>query len=333
MLDYIKHMFDVYRDRPKFLFGFHGELSHDAYNLIGVADNDLLEFLRGLKESGALDNTLLIVMADHGHRFAQVRNTLQGKQEERLPFFAFIPPPSFAKTQPAAAAHLATNRRRLTTPFDIHATLSAVLGTNVLEKAPHLNRRSMSLWSEIPAGRGCADAYIEPHWCACLEWTQLPLNGSLALQLATTLINALNNLTNPHRSICRELSLFKLHWASRLLPNDQLLHFKKNADLDGFVPDLSAKTQPVSDLYQIKAELQPGHSLFEASIRRDNRNGQLHVRLEDISRTNMYGRQAACVENNLQDLRKYCYCVGTPPEYVPDPDAEPELEVSPATAH
>lgn len=58
----------VYKTKPKFLFGFHGELSHDDYNLIGAADDDLLEFLKDLKDSEALRNTILIIMADHGHR-------------------------------------------------------------------------------------------------------------------------------------------------------------------------------------------------------------------------------------------------------------------------
>lgn len=60
--------FSVYKSKPKFLFGFHGELSHDDYNLIEAADNDLVTFLENLENSGALENTLLILMADHGHR-------------------------------------------------------------------------------------------------------------------------------------------------------------------------------------------------------------------------------------------------------------------------
>lgn len=65
---FILQFFAVYKDKPKFMFGFHGELSHDSYNLIGVADDDMLNFLVELNENGYLDDTLLIVMADHGHR-------------------------------------------------------------------------------------------------------------------------------------------------------------------------------------------------------------------------------------------------------------------------
>lgn len=37
--------------------------------MVGVADDDLLEMLKDLNESGALNDTILILMADHGHRF------------------------------------------------------------------------------------------------------------------------------------------------------------------------------------------------------------------------------------------------------------------------
>uniref|UniRef100_A0A0K8SW36 Uncharacterized protein n=1 Tax=Lygus hesperus TaxID=30085 RepID=A0A0K8SW36_LYGHE len=52
MLDYMKHIFRVYKDRPKFVFGFHGEISHDDYNLVGAADDDLREWLEWFKTSG-----------------------------------------------------------------------------------------------------------------------------------------------------------------------------------------------------------------------------------------------------------------------------------------
>lgn len=68
MLDYAKNVYRVYKERPKFVFGFHGEISHDDYNLVEAADQDLLEWLQWFNTSGQLNNTLLIIMSDHGHR-------------------------------------------------------------------------------------------------------------------------------------------------------------------------------------------------------------------------------------------------------------------------
>lgn len=68
ILDWIRHFYDAYPDVPKFAFGFHGELSHDDYNLVGYADSDIERFLKDLHTDGILNNTLLIMMSDHGHR-------------------------------------------------------------------------------------------------------------------------------------------------------------------------------------------------------------------------------------------------------------------------
>ena len=57
----------------------------------------------------------------------------QGKLEERNPFVSIRLPPSFEKDYPTAAHNLRTNSRRLTSPFDIHATFLDILNyTTVL---------------------------------------------------------------------------------------------------------------------------------------------------------------------------------------------------------
>ena len=81
---------------PKFSLGFHGSLSHDDINLVEVADRDTAEHLRKLSESGFLDNALVIVMADHGHRFAKFRNTHQGRLKTGH-FYIFQSRPSESK--------------------------------------------------------------------------------------------------------------------------------------------------------------------------------------------------------------------------------------------
>jgi len=67
-MNYIKTIFETYKQQPKFVFGFHGELSHDSYNDIGVVDDDMYSWVKDLYDHGHLNNTLLILMSDHGHR-------------------------------------------------------------------------------------------------------------------------------------------------------------------------------------------------------------------------------------------------------------------------
>lgn len=59
---------EAYHNKPHFVFSFHGELSHDSINLVGVADADIASWMKHLKTSGTLSNTILIMMSDHGNR-------------------------------------------------------------------------------------------------------------------------------------------------------------------------------------------------------------------------------------------------------------------------
>lgn len=86
------------------------------------------------------------------HRFAEIRNTLQGKQEERLPFFSFTFPPWFKQIYPRAYANFVYNTRHLTTPFDIHKTLQNVLNFQTVKEGDR-RQRAISLFDKVRRGR------------------------------------------------------------------------------------------------------------------------------------------------------------------------------------
>lgn len=134
------------------------------------------------------------------------------------------------------------------------------------------------------------------------------MSDKIVPRLGATLIDTINNLTNVYRDICASLSVSSIIWVTKLVPNSNLLKFSRNADIDGFVADLSATMDIKTDLYQIKASLMPGKSLFEASITHYKSSDILDLKISDISRINVYGRQAKCVEKSLPFLRKYCFC-------------------------
>uniref|UniRef100_A0A1B6DNU0 Sulfatase N-terminal domain-containing protein n=2 Tax=Clastoptera arizonana TaxID=38151 RepID=A0A1B6DNU0_9HEMI len=307
MMDYAKNIFTVYKEKPKFIFGFHGELSHDHYNLIGAADNDLLEWLQWFHLNGHLNNTLLIIMSDHGHRFADIRNTQQGKLEERLPWFSFVFPPWFEHVHPRAMANFKTNAHRLTTPFDIYPTLANLLhfeGTSFGD----VSQRSISLFKEIPAKRTCADAFIEPHWCTCLNWEKLDLCDKVVKRAALEFVNFINSYNVRHSDRCADLKLEAVLSAAKLLPSKALRKFNSAADLDGFVPDMSGNLAITMEVYQIKLSVLPGGGIFEVSLTYHLKNDLFKIRIEDVSRINKYGTDAACIEQSQEQLRKYCYC-------------------------
>lgn len=308
MLQYTENFMSVYQNKPHFMLSFFAQLSHDNVNLVGTMDDDLYSWLAGVHEKGFLNNTLLIVFSDHGPRFADIRQTVQGKQEERLPFFSFTFPPWFKQKYPEAFANFQANTKRLTSPFDIHATLE-----NILHFPSHLNEnslqnRSMSLFRKIPLARSCAHAHIEAHWCACLDWDFVSTHDAYVQEGAKEFVNFLNNYTRPQRHMCAELSLSEIISAAKLRPNQKLLAFQQSADADGFKPDLSGTQQATSEMIQIKLKTTPGNALFEVSMSHDLLSGSFRIQVKDVSRINKYGSAAHCVMQTDQDLRKYCYC-------------------------
>ncbi|XP_015905104.1 uncharacterized protein [Parasteatoda tepidariorum] len=307
MLDWLRQFYDVYSDVPKFALGFHGELSHDDYNLVGHADLDIEKFLIGLKESGILNNTILIMFSDHGHRFAAIRETQQGKQEERLPFFAVVTPQWMETKYPKLIRNLRINENRLSTPFDIYSTLMTILDSNVPIQGD-LSHRSISLFSEISQDRTCSMASIEPHWCACLSWTKMSPGYPVATNVGQAVIDFINKLTEVQRNVCEILKLKEVTRIEKLLPNKALLKFKKNADRDGFIGEFSDNTEVTELIYQVQLRASPSDGIYEASVKHITSSNQFLVKEFELSRVNMYANQEHCIHDTYPNLRKYCYC-------------------------
>ena len=80
---FLNYARDLYRTYPartrKFSFMFHAELSHGKLTMLQAMDDGIVDFLKDMNEGGYLDDTLLVMMADHGARFTSVRQSVQGK--------------------------------------------------------------------------------------------------------------------------------------------------------------------------------------------------------------------------------------------------------------
>ncbi|CAK5091150.1 unnamed protein product [Meloidogyne enterolobii] len=151
---------------PRFLLMHHSYLSHDDINKVQQADDDLFVHLQKMKKMGAFDNSLFIVMADHGNRFAKLRETHQGQLEERLPFFSVHFPQKYKQVW----SNIKINSvDRLVTPFDFHATLMDIfswpklgndyfsnkLVTSTSKDLQFPMNRAISFLREIPLERTC----------------------------------------------------------------------------------------------------------------------------------------------------------------------------------
>ncbi|XP_050413700.1 uncharacterized protein LOC126828145 [Patella vulgata] len=291
-LDYLKGMFTMYPTKRKFMFGFHGEISHGNNNNVEYMDEDIANLFNFLNTNGYLNDTLLIFMADHGSRFETFRSTVQGKQEERMPLFALRFPPWVEKVYPDIINNLKINSKRLTTPFDIHETLKDILSFSGT-KTGDLSKRGISLLNEIPQERTCTHAGIKVHWCACLDWKPVLQTDPVLVRLLHAVLSKLNDITSSHRSKCALLGLKQVVEILKYKPNKNMVEFEH----------VASRTET---FYQVTIVTVPGNGRYETTVRHDLDEDILILDEHDISRTNSYGSQSNCIE--LRKLLKYCFC-------------------------
>lgn len=153
-LDYILSYFAAYPDTPKFTYAFMSYLTHAHPNHLSYADNDILRLLHTFVERNYHNNTMIILFGDHGSRNDDVRNTMQGKLEERLPWLSISVPDWLIRKFPHIGLALEHNQHIITSPFDMHATLRHIL---TYPKEPH-GEKTQSLFTQLPHTRTCSDA-------------------------------------------------------------------------------------------------------------------------------------------------------------------------------
>ncbi|CAF0870241.1 unnamed protein product [Adineta ricciae] len=317
MLNWIRDLYDMYPIQPKFSFVFHSQYSHDSNNRLPYGDDELLEFLKFMHQHGYFDQTIFLLMTDHGARFSSLRKTYQGKLEERLPFISIRMPPSFQEKYPHLMSNLRLNSHRLTTPFDLHETFEHLFEFHSNEPYQPKTSRSYSLFQLIPENRTCEQADIEQHWCACLNWNDVSISETIIQQFGQQAVGFLNEFVTDYKKECAKLSLYQINKASQLKLNDQLLKFAGSSDKDGRVPTFRNqtfkslnKTLELTHMksYQIQFETVPGHGQFELTAEYDPVNKAFLIRKRRLSRMNKYGQTSACIAHKRPEFREICYC-------------------------
>ena len=283
----------------KIMVHFLAGYSHHEINNVKKNQLALMALLKDLKAKGHLDNTLLILMGDHGLRFGPVRTQVQGKLEERLPLFAIVTPPWFASKYPKIMRNLKTNTGRLTSWFDVYATFRHILSYPAL---PTGLKRGQSLFTEVPKTRSCEDAGTPKHWCPCLQWVTVDVQHSHVQNAALAAVEHMNYLLskdNTSSQLCTQLSLKGIHFAQLERPNEAVVrsHLARGATFK--------QSEEYFCRYQLQLKTSPNEGLFEATVKYHKKRFVVGMA---ISRINRYGDQPKCVASELPHLRKYCLC-------------------------
>lgn len=281
------------KDQRFFTFYWVTTLAHENINTATLGDEDYVNHLKFLNDSGVLNNSILIFLSDHGYRYGPMSRTHQGHLEDRLPYIYWVFPSWFKNKYKLAMDNLKNNGFRLTTPFDVFATLNHLLhpeqlSDDVVGSIGESNERSVSFFHPISPKRTCDSAGIPPHWCTCQEFIPIEKTDKIVIEIATFTTEYLNGLLKPYED-CVNLTLHEITSAS----------LAKSGD------NYRSVVETISD-YSVSFKTMPGGAWFDATVRCTFCKASDFKITGTVSRLNMYGNQSACIKDF--NLRLYCYC-------------------------
>ncbi|XP_047126415.1 uncharacterized protein LOC100210485 [Hydra vulgaris] len=306
----LKTFTEVFEDFPKVSLVINSAIGHNDINALQVIDDDILEIINYFKNPIRIDHTILIIFGDHGARVGEIRSTVQGKLEERLPFLSITLPPDFKIKYPKIFAALKKNSNILTSHFDIYASLQHMLSYPDL---PNKTFIGQSLFTEIDPGvRTCKNSGVEDHWCPCLNYKTLSVAELMVINVTQAVVNFINGLIHKNekaQTLCSNLTVQTILSAGLKTPKNEVTQFIKtnrNKDCDscGVVYDTSIAQK---QYYEVIFTVYPSNGAFEANA--DVLTDNTIVVDPNISRINLYGNQSHCILNDFPHLRPYCYCV------------------------
>ena len=158
LMNYLRQFMLTYRKEKKFMFSFLTELGHEFQSFLNFGDNDTVDLLKWMKREGFLDDTIVILFSDHGLKFGNNQHLFSARLESRLPWLNIVLPEKLTNKYPKLLNNIKINENRLSSTFDLHATLKDVLHSNFENPTSfYVNKqlRGISLFKELPKDRSC----------------------------------------------------------------------------------------------------------------------------------------------------------------------------------
>ena len=285
-MELLKQFNEMFSGYGRFAFALTATFCHDDWNTLQNFDAQMKDLLKYYKHEG---NTIFVLFGDHGSRAGALRETVQGKMEEQIPFLSISLPSWFKNKHPEFYKSMQRNTRRLTTYYDVFAMFRHVLTYPELPKGPEI--LGQSLFTDIPLNRTCASVGIKNHICSCFNYQNVLPNDKEAVMVTNAIINYMNQLfsfLNNKQKTCALLELKEIKSAGVNIPNNK---------------DSGEKLKN----YQVVFIVKPSNGKFEANA---NLMADGKVKVDPyISRINMYGDQPKCIATTFPHLRAYCLCV------------------------
>lgn len=166
ILDYAKQFWEAYPDNRKF-FRTHFSDAHEVLGeLIKYFDDDIVAFLQWFKESGYLDDTYLIFIADHGAHNVIIRTPMfpdnARNVENTHPYHLDLVKKDIPEKY---LQNLRNNEQSFMSNHDLYSTLKTIA-----EGSPQTSKYALSypyIAEQLPIDRDCTNStmFLARCWC------------------------------------------------------------------------------------------------------------------------------------------------------------------------
>lgn len=162
-LEYLNKFWRVYSDMPKIFTSVFIDAHESSHHVVGYLDEKIYNHLNNMHNQGYLNDTLTIIIADHGNNMPTIYDILKSEDynnERYLPSLFIIAPKEFSKKY---GKNLLYNEQTWITPWDIYQTfvdLSGDENINNFEGSSILHKISNEFFN-------CRSNYIESDKCMC----------------------------------------------------------------------------------------------------------------------------------------------------------------------
>ncbi|KAJ8676022.1 hypothetical protein QAD02_011808 [Eretmocerus hayati] len=290
IFDYAVDFAKTFIGYPSFGFFWTNHVSHENMNGPSSVDFDFMKKLHELEQAGVTNDSMIIILSDHGMRYGDVRATSVGWYEERLPFIYISLPDWFIAQEPDAYNALRINQNRLTSPYDLYETLRDIVIRAGGQPKPSTGCPGCrSLFKPATTERGCSDAGVSSHWCTCTGFEPANLDDDIILEGATKFVEYMENIVKKYKS----------KWGRRLCARPRLKQILRAERIQ----DFERSTNSAIDLFYL-IHTTPGNGKFEVTMRYHG-PGNFTVNDEEVSRITSYDWSARCLS---EGPKKYCHC-------------------------